>query len=129
MDTLVDHLFIFEGDGHIKDFNGTYYEYKEGLDAELKKGKAEIEKIDWKKDEVHESNAVKKKLSFKEKFEFENLAKEIEALEGEKAAIETFLASGSDDFEQLSEKSERIGFIIQELDEKELRWLELSEFI
>lgn len=129
MDTLVDHLFVFKGAGEIKDFNGTYFEYKETLEAEIKEHRKDQEKPDWKKDSApQEADASKKKLSFKEKFELEKLSEEIDALEAEKVNLEQYLAAGHSDFEALSQKSARMGEVIQLLEEKGNRWLELSEF-
>ncbi|MCB9261865.1 MAG: ABC-F family ATP-binding cassette domain-containing protein [Flavobacteriales bacterium] len=127
MDTLVDHLFIFKGDGEIKDFNGTYADYQDWLETEeLKNKTTSEEKADWK---AEQKNAqVKTKLTFKERLEFENLETEIANLELEKTEIESFLTSGNNDYELLQQKSKRIEEIIALLEEKENRWLELSEF-
>lgn len=127
MDTLVDHLFIFKGDGQIKDFNGTYLEYSQMQGVKEKASKAAEDKTDWKKEQVTQET-VKKKMSFKEKYEFESLGSEIDELEKEKLALENFLSLGSEDFEVLTKKSARISQVIALLEAKEGRWLELSEF-
>jgi len=127
MDTLVDHLFIFKGDGQIKDFNGTYLEYSQMQGLKEKTSKSTEDKTDWKKEQVIQETA-KKKMSFKEKYEYESLGQEIDELEKEKLALEDFLSSGSDDFEVLTIKSDRISQVISLLEAKEGRWLELSEF-
>ncbi|WP_205512873.1 ABC-F family ATP-binding cassette domain-containing protein [Longitalea arenae] len=129
MDRLVDHLFVFEGDGVIRDFPGNYSQYRLWL-----KDKEEEEKTDTKaaaKTEVKPAAAAapeKRKLSYKEKREFEQLQQDITRLEQEKATITEQLNSGSLPFDQLQQLSVRISEITNLLDEKEMRWLELSEF-
>ena len=128
MDNLVDHYFVFEGNGVINDFNGTYQEYKT-LSAELE---AESRK-DADKKVKQTSNAPKsaqkdeKKLSFKEKKEYETLEKEIAKLEVEKTKLETEIGSGTAHYDKLQELTYRYGEVKDELEEKELRWLELAE--
>ena len=126
MDTLVDHLFIFKGEGVIKDFNGSYQDYQDYMEAEAEVEVEVEEKVDWKKEQ--RKDEVKTKLTFKERFEFEGLGKEIEQLEAEKKEIELFMSSGETDYNLLQEKAERLEVVIQELDDKGMRWLELSEF-
>ena len=127
MDTLVDHLFIFKGKGEIKDFNGSYQDYQAYIQAEQEEAKVDVEeKTDWKKDQKKEE--VKTKLTFKERFEFEALGKEVESLEVEKKELEAFMISGETDYNLLQDKAQRLESVIQELDEKGMRWLELSEF-
>ena len=128
MDRLVDHLFVFEGDGVIRDFPGNYSQYRSWQD-ELKSDKPEIsiksaESID-NRQWVIDKNA--KRLSYKEKREFEILEKEIEELNQEKEIVTNKLASGKLNFEDLQKYSQRIGELSTLLDEKELRWLELSD--
>lgn len=126
MDRLVDHLFIFEGDGVVKDFNGKYTEYRDWrLEQEKEAKKAEKEA---KAAPVVQKSQEKKKLSYKEKIEYENLESEIEALEEEKSKLEDKLGSGETDHQKLQEWSERISELIQQIDEKSERWLELSEY-
>ncbi len=128
MDNLVDHYFVFEGNGVINDFNGTYQEYK-ALSAELE---AESRK-DADKKAKQTSNAPKsaqkdeKKLSFKEKKEYETLEKDIAKLEVEKTKLETEIGSGTAHYDKLQELTYRYGEVKDELEEKELRWLELAE--
>ena len=135
LDKLVDHLFIFCGNGVVKDFVGSYSEYREFIkeyEAEQKSlARAEEKASKASKVQVSapEVPAKKKKLSFKEQREFEQLEKDLEALAAEKAELEAALNSGSLPYEDLQKASERIGQIIEETDEKEFRWLELSEFI
>ena len=137
LDKLVDHLFIFCGDGVVKDFIGSYSEYREYIkeyEAEQKSAaraeeKAAKEKAakEAAKATPQEAPAKKKKLTFKEQREFEQLEKDLESLAAEKADLEAKLSSGTLPFDQLQTASERIGQLINLIDEKELRWLELSE--
>ncbi|MBR5810750.1 MAG: ABC-F family ATP-binding cassette domain-containing protein [Bacteroidales bacterium] len=139
LDKLVDHLFIFCGDGVVKDFIGSYSEYREYIkeyEAEQKSAaraeeKAAKEKAakEAAKATPQEAPAKKKKLTFKEQREFEQLEKDLESLAAEKADLEAKLSSGTLPFDQLQTASERVGQLINLIDEKELRWLELSENI
>ena len=133
LDKLVDHLFIFCGNGLVKDFVGSYSEYREYIkeyEAEQRsqaraKEKAEKEKA--ARTTQPETKEKKKKLTFKEQREMEQLEKEVEALSAEKAVLEEQLSSGTLPFDKLQAASERIGQIIELTDEKELRLLELYE--
>ncbi len=137
LDKLVDHLFIFCGDGLVKDFVGSYSEYREYIKefeaeqraaarAEEKAAKEKAAK-EAAKNAPAEVPVKKKKLSYKEQKEFEQIEKDLEALAEEKADLEARISSGTMPFDQLQAASERIGEIISLTDEKELRWLELSE--
>jgi ABC transport system ATP-binding/permease protein len=127
MDRLVDHLFIFEGDGVIRDFPGNYSQYRQAV---ADKTLPELEK---KVTEITNNvppptnNFQKRQLTFKEKRDFELLEKEIAALTEEKEAVTKKLNNSDTPFEELQQLSLRIGEITQLLDEKELRWLEISE--
>ena len=136
-DKLVDHLFIFCGEGLVKDFVGSYSEYREFIKeyeaeqrsiarAEEKAAKEKAAK-EAARTSGAEPPAKKKKLSYKEQKELEQLEKDLEALAAEKADLEAKLSSGTMPFDQLQATSERIGQIMELTDEKELRWLELSE--
>ena len=134
LDKLVDHLFIFCGDGVVKDFIGSYSEYREFIkeyEAQQRSQARAQEKAE--KDKAaqnapaQETPARKKKLTYKEQRELEQLEKDLEALAAEKAGLEDQLSSGTMPFDKLQAASERIGRIMEETDEKELRWLELSE--
>ena len=133
LDKLVDHLFIFCGNGLVKDFVGSYSEYREYIkeyEAEQRsqaraKEKAEKEKA--ARTTQPETKEKKKKLTFKEQREMEQLEKEVEELSAEKAGLEEQLSSGTLPFDKLQAASERIGQIIELTDEKELRLLELYE--
>ena len=137
LDKLVDHLFIFCGDGLVKDFVGSYSEYREFIKeyeagqrsqarAEEKAAKEKAAK-EAAKNAPAEVPVKKKKLTYKEHKELEQLEMDLEALAAEKADLEEQLNSGSLPFDQLQQASERIGAIIDETDEKELRLLELYE--
>jgi ATP-binding cassette subfamily F protein uup len=124
MDKLVDHLLVFEGDGQIRDFPGNYSEHRmtRPADGTPRPSDARIAAPTDARPEPQ-----KKKTSFKEKREFELLGKEIEALSAEKKEITEQLSSGSLPFDEVRKLSARIGEVTESLDEKELRWLELSE--
>ncbi len=130
MDKVVDHLFIFEGDGKISDFPGDYSTYRKGLEDSQKEKNQPAEKKSSHKPKRKSSFSPengKRKLSFKEKREMALLEETIETLEKEKAALEEDLNSGKLGHEALMEKSEKLGQIKSRLDEKEFRWLELSD--
>lgn len=131
MDKVVDHLLVFRGQGDIRDFPGNYSQYREWKDAkeqhdrELEKEKEEKKKVEEKPRRAHSSD--KKRMTYKERLEYRQLTKDIEALEKEKKDIETALCSGTLGVEELTEKSKRLPELNDELDEKSMRWLELSE--
>ena len=134
LDKLVDHLFIFCGDGVVKDFVGSYSEYREYIkeyEAEQKSAVRAQEKTEKDKNSKEASKVAnftqKKKLTYKEQRELEQLEKDLESLAEEKAALEDKLGTGSLDFPDLQQASERIAEIIDLTDEKEMRWLELSD--
>ena len=132
LDKLVDHLFIFCGNGLVKDFVGSYSEYREFIkEYEAEQRSQERAKEKAQKEQTAktatESPAKKKKLTYKEQREMEQLEKDLEALSAEKVVLEEKLGSGSLPFDELQSASERIGAIMEETDEKELRLLELYE--
>ena len=132
LDKLVDHLFIFCGNGLVKDFVGSYSEYREFIkEYEAEQRSQERAKEKAQKEQTAktatESPAKKKKLTYKEQREMKQLEKDLEALSAEKAVLEEKLGSGSLPFDELQSASERIGAIMEETDEKELRLLELYE--
>ena len=128
--TRSDHLFAFEGDGVIKDFPGNYTLYREYKLAEEKNPTA-VKQVPEPKAEPQTTNNKPQtaKPSFKEKFELEQLEKEIPALQEEKKLLEEKMNAGGMDYDALQKAAERISIIVQLLDEKEMRWLELSERI
>ncbi len=123
MDRLVDHLFVFEGDGAIRDFPGNYSQYR----LQQTKDETSIKKPEEKQTEQPAKEKNRRQLTFKEKREFELLEKEISDLSKEKEVITEKLNSGSTPFDELQQLSVRIGEVTRLIDEKELRWLELSE--
>ncbi|MCB9251196.1 MAG: ABC-F family ATP-binding cassette domain-containing protein [Flavobacteriales bacterium] len=128
IDKICDHVFAFEEDGRIKDFPGNYTDYR-NLKADQNKAETLKAKIDRDKNNVNqkEKSKEKVKLSFKEKHELETLTKDIENLETEKNRLVEQLQNASEDYTLISEISERMQEVTQQLDEKEFRWLELSE--
>lgn len=130
MDKVVDHLLAFKGQAQIKDFPGNYSDYREWneIQTELEREKALLDKPKAEKPQVIEKqSAEKKKLSYKERREFEELDALIPQLEAEKAQIEAELSSGSLSNDELITKSNRIGELISDIEIKTMRWLELSE--
>lgn len=129
MDKIVDHLLVFRGEGEIKDFPGNYTQFREWESlkpkelADNKNNSSDTEKKE-KREFVGEQ---RRKKTYKEKCEFERLEKEIAALEEEQKSIEEALCSGTLPIDELTEKSKRLPIIKDELEEKEMRWLELSE--
>lgn len=129
MDKIVDHLLVFRGEGEIKDFPGNYTQFREWESlkpkelADNKNNTSDAEKKE-KREFVGEQ---RRKKTYKEKCEFERLEKEIAALEEEQKSIEEALCSGTLPIDELTEKSKRLPIIKDELEEKEMRWLELSE--
>lgn len=125
MDKIVDHMFVFAGDGQIKDFPGNYSDYRNWVEA-----KEREQRIPEKREKTVKSKPPKegaRKLTFNEKRELEQLEKDIAALEEEKRVIEAAMNSGQCPSEELVIKAQRYGEIRESLDDKELRWLEISE--
>lgn len=132
MDKVVDHIFVFKGDGDIKDFPGNYTDYRDWREEEksiaAKESAATKSKAVKENKENRSSAPEKRKLTFKEKREYEELEKEIAMLEEEKSRLEAEMSSGTLQGNVLVEKSMRTAEIIELLDEKGMRWLELSEW-
>ena len=131
MDKVIDHLLVFKGEGEVKDFPGNYTQYR---DFQKMKSKEEAQQTPIRKSNAAEENTkkdyhnnTKRKMSFKEKREYEQLTERISQLEEEKSNIEGLLCSGTLSIEELTEKSKRLPLLKEELDELEFRWLELSE--
>ena len=125
MDKVVDHLLVFKGQGDIRDFPGNYSDYR---DWKLAKAEHEKEAAKPKEEKTQRVRLNdKRRMTFKERKEFEQLEKEIAALEEEKKQIEEALCSGTLSVDELTEKSKRPPLLNDELDEKTMRWLELSE--
>jgi ATP-binding cassette subfamily F protein uup len=137
MDKLVDHLFVFEGQGNIRDFPGNYTLYRFYKDEEKKTGVFNQESkssfLNTEPEAKEEKPVVKteaapsKKMTFKEKFEFETLEKELPALTAERNILNEKIAAGTLPYDELEELLKRIGEVTEQLELKELRWLELSE--
>ncbi|EFC69057.1 ABC-F family ATP-binding cassette domain-containing protein [Prevotella sp. oral taxon 317] len=125
MDKVVDHLLVFKGGGEVQDFPGNYTQYRQWsqLASQAESKPAPVEK----KEKPAYRNETKRKLTYKEKTEFEQLGKDIAALESEQAEIEAQLSSGTLSVVEITEKSKRLPVLKDELDEKSMRWLELSE--
>jgi ATP-binding cassette subfamily F protein uup len=129
MDKLVDHFFIFEGNGRVRDFNGSYSEYREELIKLEAEKKAEIKSKPQQSKAEQSSNSTSsnKKLSFKEQKEYEEIESKIAALETKKATLETEMSSGSLNHDELLEKSVVYQKLEKEIEQKTARWLELAE--
>ena len=126
MDKIVDHLLVFLGDGVIKDFPGNYTQYREWQTLQPKTPPISQANTNMEHNKDYH-NDTRSRMSYKEKREFEQLTAEIEALETEQKQIEEALCSGTLSIDELTEKSKRLPVLKDELDEKSLRWLELSE--
>lgn len=134
MDRVVDHLLVFKGDGEIDDFPGNYTQYRDYqalADKEEAASKSEAKSqaaTSAKAKPVMDGSTRRRKLTFAERKEFERLEGEIEAIETEKADIEARLCSGTLTVDEINDLSRRLPILTDELDEKSMRWLELSEF-
>ena len=129
MDKVVDHLLVFNGQGDIRDFPGNYTQYREWKDLHAQHEK-ELEKKTAKPQERRSTRTKpegKRRLTFKERKELEQLESEIAALEEEKTQLEQALCTGTLSVEELTEKSKRLPILTEEIDSKTNRWLELSE--
>ena len=132
MDKVVDHLLVFKGEGEIQDFPGNYTQYREWCRLQPKTEGEGAEKKATKPTAKEQPSATqkkegKRKMTYKEKREYEQLTKELELLENEQKTLEEALCSGQLSVEELTEKSKRLPEIKDEIDEKEMRWLELAE--
>ena len=125
MDKVVDHILVFNGQGDIRDFPGNYSDYRDWKLAKQDREKEAAKPKEEKTQKVRLND--KRRMTFKEKKEFEQLEKEIAELEAEKKAIEDALCSGTLSVDELTEKSKRLPVLSDEIDEKTMRWMELSE--
>jgi ATP-binding cassette subfamily F protein uup len=125
MDKVVDHLFVFKGNGEVKDFPGNYTQYREWEKLEPAPQKPQNTQ-NTQKTQTFQGER-KRKLSFREKQEFEALGKEIDELEQEKKDIEAALSSGNISTQEIINLSKRLPIVNELIDEKSMRWLELSE--
>jgi ATP-binding cassette subfamily F protein uup len=125
MDKMVDHLFVFQGEGRIKDITGNYHSYRSGLQQSQREQK-QVPKTEVIA-EPAPSLEKKRKMSFKEKQEFEQIEQALPMLELEKEQLSEELSGGTLSNEQLMQKGARLGVIVTQIDELTFRWLELSE--
>ncbi len=126
MDNIVDHIFVFEGDGKICDFHSNYTEYREQRQQQQR---AEQRQRKEEKPQYERSRSNKPRPTYKQQKEYEQLSADIEALTAERSELEALLSNGTATADAITQASERIGTLISELDEKEMRWLELDELI
>lgn len=125
MDKVVDHLLVFKGNGIVKDFPGNYTQYREWSSL---KSKEDVDKPQKEhRQNVRQRTEQRQRMTYKERMEFAQLEKEIASLEAEQKQLEEQLCSGTLSVDELTEKSKRLPQLKEELDAKELRWLELSE--
>jgi ATP-binding cassette subfamily F protein uup len=131
MDKMVDHLFVFEGDGEIKDIIGNYTDYRKNQKQEARELKnAPVKEVEVKEDpKMVEKPVEKRKLSFKEKQEYEQLPNEIERLEEKKEKLTLELSDASKSNQQIMELGNELAIVVAELEQKSDRWLELAEFV
>ncbi|MCI6110111.1 MAG: ABC-F family ATP-binding cassette domain-containing protein [Prevotella sp.] len=129
MDKVVDHLLVFKGDGVVKDFPGNYTQYREWSSLQTKEEQAQKAALNSKREieKKTRNNTTRTKKTYKEKIEFEQLEKDIAALEAEQKRIENALCGGTISVEEITEMSKRLPIIKDEIDKKGMRWLELSE--
>ena len=127
-DKVVDHLLVFNGNGDIKDFPGNYTQYREYQKLKAKTDETHHQREEKpRRERADNPSSTRRKMTYKEKTEFERLEKEMAKLEQEKASLEAALCSGTLSIDELTEKSRRLPEVKRLLDEKEMRWLELSE--
>jgi len=129
LDKLTEHLFVFEGDGKVRDFMGNYNEYRLQLKDEQRQAKQDEKMLLENKPSTSPISTVKRKLTFKEQTEFKQIEKDIEKLTKEKEELTEKLSAGNLEHQQIQTISSMLEKIISSIDEKELRWLELSEFM
>ena len=128
MDKMVDHLFVFQGEGQIKDITGNYNTYRTSLQSAQRQQKQDQKTAPEPiVEQVSPTAEKQRKMSFKEKQEFEQIEKMLPQLEAEKEQLSSELSSGNLSNEQLLEKGARLGVVVDQIDEFTLRWLELSE--
>ena len=129
MDKMVDHLFVFQGEGHIKDITGNYHSYRTAVAQTQRDHKNTHKQLATQAVEVSQESEKRRKMNFKEKQEFEQIEKDLPLLEKEKDSLSEELSSGSLTNDELINKGDRLGIIVSQIDELTLRWLELSELV
>lgn len=127
MDRIVDHMFIFKGEGEVRDFPGNYSQYREQEELESRQKEKEKKKVETPA-ASRKKDKPKTRLGYMEKREFEQLTKDIEQLEARQAELSKLLVGGETDYEKIMAWSQELEDIQSALDEKEMRWLELSEY-
>jgi ATP-binding cassette subfamily F protein uup len=127
LEKICSHLFVFEGEGEIKDYNGTYHEYREAKKAAEAEEKALLKFVEPKKSKEPKATKPKTKRSYKEEREFESLPEEIEKLENRRAEITAIFENPTIDSSEFEGLSRELDAIAPALEELEMRWLELSE--
>ena len=127
MDRVVDHTLIFHGDGDIQDFPGSYSQYRDWKEQNAKQQSADKPQVKEEKKPDGRNQNRTRRLTFKERQEFNQLEKDIATLEAEKKQIEAALCGGTTSVDEITTMSKRLPLLTEELEEKEMRWLELSE--
>ena len=128
MNKIVDHLFVLNGDGTVKDLNGNYATYRTYIKERQSNIRAEKQEVREESKTHDKTDKEKRKLSFNEKYEFEKLDKEIPELETRKEELSEKLNTGDLPYEEIEKISNELTQLVSELDEKTMRWMELAEF-
>ena len=128
MDRVVDHTLVFHGNGDIQDFPGSYSQYRDWKEQNGKAQATESTSVKEEKKPDGRNQNRTRRLTFKERQEFNQLEQDIATLEAEKQQIEAALCGGTTSVEEITQMSKRLPLLSEELEEKEMRWLELSEF-
>jgi ATP-binding cassette subfamily F protein uup len=130
LDKLVDHVFVLDGHGNVRDIFGSYSTFRATMDEMAKAEKDRVQAKEIAASAVkEEASKAKTKISYKDKFEFDQLEKEIPVLEKKKKELEEKLSQVLDQHNELMAVSDQLGKVVEELDAKSLRWLELSELL
>ena len=129
LDKLVDHLFVFEGGGKIKDYHSNYSDYRSYVDENERLLKIEQSSLKKEKKKTQDKPKVKTKLSYNEQREYDTLMEDIETLEKEKSDLEAQLVDGTLEYDKLESISKRIGEVMSLMDDKTMRWMELEELV
>ncbi|MFM7683630.1 MAG: ATP-binding cassette domain-containing protein, partial [Bacteroidota bacterium] len=128
MDKMVDHLFVFEGEGKVRDIVGNYTEFRKNQTSPKRENKNLAVEVKEAKVEIEAKEPEKRKLSFKEKQEYEQIEKDLEKLESEKEAITSELSTATKSNQEIYDLGIKLGKIVEEIEHKTERWMELAEF-